>query len=39
VIDSHAWNFVLMYKLPNILTGEMSDVSGANKQQTADRLV
>jgi len=38
VIDRHAWNFTLMRELPFWLV-KWSDVSGANKQQTAGRHV
>ena len=35
VTDRHAWNFILMHELP-FWPAKWSDVSGANKQQTAD---
>jgi len=35
VIDRHAWSFILMRELP-FWPVKWSDVSGANKQQTAD---
>jgi len=38
VIDRYAWNFMLIYKLP-FWPAKRSDVSGANKQRTADRHV
>jgi len=38
VIDRHAWNFILMREL-SFLPAKWSDVSGANKQRTADRHV
>jgi len=38
VIDRHAWNVILMRELP-IWPAKWSDVSGANKQRTADRRV
>jgi len=38
VTDRHAWNFILMRELP-FWPAMWSDVSGANKQRTADRHV
>jgi len=38
VIDHHAWNFILMRELP-FWPATWSDVSGANKQRTADHHV
>jgi len=38
VIDRYAWNFMLIYKLL-FRSARWSDVSGSNKQRTADRLV
>jgi len=38
VTDRHVWNFILMRELPFWLA-TWSDVSGATKQQTADRHV
>jgi len=38
MIDHHAWNFISMHKLP-FWPAKWSDVSGANKQRTANRHV
>jgi len=38
VTDRHAWNFILMCEL-SFWLATWSDVSGANKQWTADRHV
>ena len=38
VIDRHACNFILMRELP-FWPAKWSDVSGANKQRTANRHV